>query len=606
MLFTPRGDHDAEFCSSQLVSDLGVDRRRFLVGAATATAAAMIPAVVVSPWGASRLAAAGPVPAGATRFVALGSQVRLADTRRPSGGANLYSDLDVLSSSQRRPRGIRVQVAGRAGVPADATAAALVVTAAARAGGNFVSVFPSGLSTPQVSNVNLDHPGQIMANLALVRLGDDGAVDVVTHDDADLMIDVAGSFVPTDAAVAAGRVVTLDVPRRVHDTRGTAVVAPGGTTRVSLGTSVPADAAAVVVNLTATGTLGWGYLTCHPAGSARPDTSNLNVDADGQTRAALAVAEVANVDGEAAFDVYSYGGGHVIVDVIGYVTGPSSPESTDGLFVPADPVRIVDTRTPVGRLWRHQMLETVVPTTDGAAAVMNVTAVDALGWGFLSVLPARTFRWSRGAVPSSSSVNHTSAGETVANQVISRITADHGVAVYASEGAHVLVDYAGYFTGTPGAAATSAPSNPAPQTAGPPWTLRIPRLGVVSQVYDGDSVAVTDAGDTWHWTGTGDMGHTANVALFAHRTDAGGVFRFIDRLVAGDAVEIVTDDRRLFVYEVVQRHLTSDERNDILDAVRRDGSTTVSLIACSKRDFSPTSLDWRIVVNARLVEWSEF
>ena len=102
------------------------------------------------------------------------------------------------------------------------------------------------------------------------------------------------------------------------------------------------------------------------------------------------------------------------------------------------------------------------------------------------------------------------------------------------------------------------------------------------------------------------MGHTANVALFAHRTDAGGVFRFIDRLVAGDAVEIVTDDRRLFVYDVVQRHLTSDERNDILDAVRRDGSTTVSLIACSKRDFSPTSLDWRIVVNARLVEWSEF
>jgi len=606
VLLTPHDDHVADLGPSDEVVDLGVDRRRFLLGAAAATAAVMIPAVAAAPWGSSQLAAAGSVPAGATRFVALGSQVRLADTRRPTGGTNLYSDLDTAPSSPRRPRAIRVQVAGRGRVPADATAAALVVTAAARAGGNFVSVFPSGLDTPQVSNVNLDHPGQIMANLAFVRLGDDGAVDVVTHDDADLMIDVAGSFVPTDAAVAAGRMVSLDVPRRVHDTRGTAVVAPGGTTRVSLGTSVPADAAAVVVNLTTTGTLGWGFLTCHPADSVRPDTSNLNVDADGQTRAALAVAEIANVDGVAAFDVFSYGGGHVIVDVIGYLTGPSSPESTDGLFVPADPVRIVDTRTPVGRLWRHHMLETAVPTSNGAAAVMNVTAVDALGWGFLSVLPARTFRWSRGAVPASSSVNHTSSGETVANQVISRITADHGVAVYASEGAHVLVDYAGYFTGTPGVAATSAPSNPAPQTAGPPWTLRIPRLGVVSQVYDGDSVAVTDAGDTWHWTGTGDMGQTANVALFAHRTDAGGVFRYIDRLVAGDTVEIVTDDRRLFVYEVVQRHLTSDERNDILDAVRRDGSATVSLIACSKRDFSPTSLDWRIVVNARLVEWSEF
>ena len=102
------------------------------------------------------------------------------------------------------------------------------------------------------------------------------------------------------------------------------------------------------------------------------------------------------------------------------------------------------------------------------------------------------------------------------------------------------------------------------------------------------------------------MGQSANVALFAHRTDAGGVFRRIDRLVAGDIVEIVTADRRLFTYEVVGRHLTSDERSDILAAVRRDGPSTVSLIACSRPDFSPTSLDWRIIVNARLVEWSEF
>jgi len=32
----------------------------------------------------------------------------------------------------------------------------------------------------------------------------------------------------------------------------------------------------------------------------------------------------------------------------------------------------------------------------------------------------------------------------------------------------------------------------------------------------------------------------------------------------------------------------------------------VFLISCKKHDFSPTRLDWRIVVNARLVEWSEF
>lgn len=581
------------------------NRRRFLSTAGVVAAATALS--WDSPWSSPvAWADSDTTPDGASQFVSLGTQARLADTRGAPGGWNTYETIDG-SAPGRSPRGMRVPVAGRAGVPATATAAALVVTAVNRVGGNFVSVFPSGLDTPYVSNVNLERAGQVMANLAIVRLGADGAVDVTSHDDADLIIDVAGCFVPVDGAVSGGRMVSLSSPRRIHDTRTSAVMQPGSTTRVSFGSSIPADAAAAVVNLTVTGTLGWGFLTCHPAGSATPTSSNLNVDAAGQTRAAMAIVDTALIGDSAAMDVFNYGGGHVIVDVVGYMTGESAPASTDGLFVPADPVRIVDTRSPTARLWRHQMLESELPFgDDGAAAVLNVTAVDAIGWGFLSVLPARTFRWSRGAVPASSSVNHTSSGETVANQAISRVTAGHGIAVYASEGAHVLVDYSGYFTGSPGTATTGAPDNPDPQTAGPPWTLRIPRLGVTSNVYDGDSVEVTDAGHTWHWTGTGDMGQSANVALFAHRTDAGGVFRRIDRLVAGDIVEIVTADRRLFTYEVVGRHLTSDERSDILAAVRRGGPSTVSLIACSRPDFSPTSLDWRIIVNARLVEWSEF
>ena len=101
------------------------------------------------------------------------------------------------------------------------------------------------------------------------------------------------------------------------------------------------------------------------------------------------------------------------------------------------------------------------------------------------------------------------------------------------------------------------------------------------------------------------MGQSANVAVFAHRTDAGGSFRNLHLLTAGDTVEVSTTDGRLFTYEVVERHLTSDDRDEILAATRSLSTTSISLIACSRANFLPTSLAYRIVVNARLASWRE-
>ncbi len=77
-----------------------------------------------------------------------------------------------------------------------------------------------------------------------------------------------------------------------------------------------------------------------PARSA-PPTSTINADGRGQTRAAGAIVG----RHRAGLDVFSYAGGHVIVDVTGWFTGATAPVDDDGLFVPEHaPRRLIDTR----------------------------------------------------------------------------------------------------------------------------------------------------------------------------------------------------------------------------------------------------------------------
>jgi sortase (surface protein transpeptidase) len=149
-----------------------------------------------------------------------------------------------------------------------------------------------------------------------------------------------------------------------------------------------------------------------------------------------------------------------------------------------------------------------------------------------------------------------------------------------------------------------APVNPPPPPVGPTWILRVPKLGLTSEVRAGNSNAVCNAGFSWHWTGTGYLGQEAHVASFAHRTSAGGPYRNINLLSAGDQFTLSTSDGRTYTYQVVDRFLTDSNTQHILDATRFVGGTTFSLIACTQPNFQPTSTAWRIVVTGVLLGWS--
>ena len=346
----------------------------------------------------------------------------------------------------------RLDAIGRCGVPTTARAVAISVVATGTTAAGFVTVYPQGSPRPEASNLNYA-PGNTVANSAVVKLGDSGAIDVYTSAPADIIVDVTAAFVDAPSAVASGRFVGID-PQRVVDTRSSGERG-GGEIRVPLPSNIPADASALVANITAVGAASSGFVSAYPAGGVRSETSVVNTDEHNDTRANLVFISV-SADG---FVVVRSMETDVLVDVVGWFTGPSAVPSTDGLFVPEAPRRAWDSRQTFDPIHRGGAVEKRLLDVPAAAVVANVTVVDPTGWGFVSVFAAGT------SVPNVSSLNYRWR-QPVAAVSVSRVS-DRGVAISSFAGVHVLVDVAGWFTGVPVAASGPAPANAVPSPDSP-------------------------------------------------------------------------------------------------------------------------------------------
>jgi Matrixin len=389
-------------------------------------------------------------PAGATRYVSVAPQ-RLLDTRRNFGAPGPI----------RARQFVTLTVAGQAGVPSNATAAVLNLTIAGATEPGFVTAYPSGQPLPDASAINVERPHQTIANLVTVSLGAGGAVDLYSWGNTDLIADVQGYYVPS-ASSGPGRLQPI-APRRLLDTRGGAKVPAGGELELDVVglAGLLADTDSVAIKLTVTDATAPGYWTVYPSGTTRPDVSNLNVGQVGQTIANQVIARLSG----GRLRIYSEVGGHVLIDLVGAFTGASASPSTDGLFVPIAPNRLLDTRQGYRRPSARQSFEVPVasraglPATGIAAVAVNVTVTDAAP-GFGSVWPARNFR------PNASSINASNAGQTIASHVITPVSTA-GFAMFTYAGTQYIVDLAGWYVGTPSGAALPA-HVPLPTPDGPP------------------------------------------------------------------------------------------------------------------------------------------
>jgi uncharacterized protein YkwD len=383
------------------------------------------------------LTTANAAPAATASYVSV-QPCRLADTRLNSG----FTRLDAAT--------IQVAARGICGIPSNATSLALTLTVDRPDAAGYLTAWPADQARPTVSNVNFE-AGQIRANSSITRLDASGNFRVFTSVRSQVVVDVVGAFVPATSS-AAGRFVARP-STRMFDSRPGAKPGAGASLSLPLPSGVPGDAIALVLNVTVTESSAPGFVTEFPAGRPMPTSSILNVDQPNQTRAASGIFPVSS----SGVALYLSGGGHIVVDLLGYFTGASAGSGTAGLYTAYDPSRLLDTRltSPLGTgvpLYPGGGLE--LATSQGGAMAYNVTSVDGSA-GFVAAFPAGTPR------PSTSTVNSVGAGDVVANFAITQ-TSNRGLGFYAGSQTHLIADLQGWFSGPSVTATEPPPANTPP------------------------------------------------------------------------------------------------------------------------------------------------
>ncbi len=270
------------------------------------------------------------------------------------------------------------------------------------------------------------------------------------------------TIAPPGTTTPAPAVLQTVAPDRLFDTRpgepqGAVLVAKQpisatGVLRLNVtGVSgVPTSGvAAVSLNVTVTDPTRPGFITVYPCGT-RPLASNVNFTA-GQTVANTVITPVSNT-GEIC--IYTNTTTHLVADINGWLP------STSG-FSTVTPDRLFDTRpdephgsVQVGKqpvsgmnVLRVKVTDVSgVPTSGVAAVALNVTVTRPDAAGYITVYPC-------GTRPLASNVNFT-AGQTVANTVITPVSSTGEICIYSKAPTHLVADISGWFATSTGYNAT--------------------------------------------------------------------------------------------------------------------------------------------------------
>ncbi len=311
-------------------------------------------------------------------------------------------------------------------VPADAQEVVLNVTAIGPTQATFLTVYPTGAALPGTSNINV-LAGDIVANLAVVPLGDAGQVSIYSpYGRVDVAVDVVGYFAAASGTSAPGLFHAI-APLRICDTRPSSGTGCASTplgvnswTKITVGglpagaaagtASVPTNgtAEAVALNLTAVSGTQQSFLSVTSPNSADacptspPAYSNVNVWPF-ETRPNRVITRLGpNAD----VCVYNMQGSiNAILDVNGWF-GTGAETLAGAHFYAIAPTRICDTRiaslgfatecsgNPLGP---GQSMTVQVSGVDGlpasggssppVAVLANLTAVSGTSPTFLTAYP---------------------------------------------------------------------------------------------------------------------------------------------------------------------------------------------------------------------------
>jgi hypothetical protein len=396
------------------------------------------------------------VKVGASSSLTTTGPCRVFDTRFGSG--NCAGSVAVAKAPLGAGATLKVQVAGVAGVPSNATAVVMNLTAVGATHSTWVAAWPDGTTRPTVSTLNVSNAAPT-PNLAIIPIGSDGKIDLYNAaGSTNLFGDISGYFAPT-----AGSTLTTAGPCRAFDTRSgsgncsgsvavtKAPLAAGNTLTINVAgvAGIPSNATAVVMNLTAVGATRLSWVAAWPDGTTRPTVSTLNLSSANATPN-LAIIPIGS-DGK--IDLYNAAGS---TNLFGDISGYFAPTAGSTLTT-AGPCRAFDTRSdaagncpganfvlpgslPAGHTLTVQVAGVAGIPSNATAVVVNLTAVGATGTTWVAAWPDGTAR------PTVSTLNVSNANATP-NLAIVPIGSDGKIDLYNAAGkVNLIGDISGYFT----------------------------------------------------------------------------------------------------------------------------------------------------------------
>jgi hypothetical protein len=374
-----------------------------------------------------------PQPPTRSFFVPL-NPARLLDTRDGTGGNVSGLAFNTLTE---------LKVAGVGGVPATgATAVVLNVTVDSPITNGFITAWPSGEDQPVVSNLNFT-PGQTVPNLVTVKIGANGKVNIYNSEGfTQVVADVVGYY--TASPPTGGGRFTAVTPGRVLDTREGAGIPVGPSQTINVPVTgkfgVPSTGVTgVAVNVTVDQPTSSGFLTVWPTGEQQPLASSHNFVA-GLTIANLVLAKVGAGGQISIFN--NAGQTHVVVDVIGYFSGPAECSYLSARTVSST----AGSASDVGSTDRSANSRESTSTSPGVgpvpvnatAAIVNVTSVG-------STLPSFVTVWPTGQQRPTASTMNPRPGVPVPNLAYLKLGSGGQLSVFNNTGqTDFLVDVFGY------------------------------------------------------------------------------------------------------------------------------------------------------------------
>ncbi|MBD1590451.1 hypothetical protein HC744_00145 [Arthrobacter sp. S1_S22] len=304
-------------------------------------------------------------------------------------------------------------------------------------------------STPSVNNVTTSKQ-PVTSKSGMVILASDN--DDKRYWFADLGITATtaaqpGTFVPVD-------------PKRLLDTRKNPSPVGRDSTvsfQVAGAEGIPANASAVVFNLTVADAQSFGHVRAYPSGATPPDTSNVNYIRGHNVANSITVP--IGEEGKVTLLNTSSDSTHLIADVSGYYIG--GVPTVAGAFVPMVPSRFLDTRVTSSPVGPDSTVSFQVTGEEGVPAnassvIFNLTVADTKSFGHVRAYPSGT------TAPETSNVNY-DRGQIVPNSVTVPIGADGKVTLLntSSDSTHLIADVSGYYIGgTPTAKGAFVPRIP--------------------------------------------------------------------------------------------------------------------------------------------------